>query len=194
MPELGNLLHSTQAETMLECYARVLAHIESNDERCQTILDLGCWAGCLSNLIAKTWPDKSVYGVDRACSMIDALTDGEKPDNLEFYCVDVENPEHLEGTSDLLISCFGFFELEFKEIAEATKRLSGDTGELILIYWNDSDEFVPNDDSHWDASIDELIVEMTEAGWNIDTENSNSVATPTVDGGYAAYLVFKPAA
>ena len=188
MPELGNLFHSAQAALMLEAYSRIVAYISEYDQDFENVADLGCWAGCLSRIIATRWPKLNVYGLDRACPMMDALQKSERPDNLSFHCVDIEDPDHINPDSvDLLVSCFGLF-LHTKDTATATRRIATDTADVILVEWAD-EEFVPDGTTRWDEGILELINEMTNAGWEFDETASTDIQTKT-SWGRAVMLVF----
>ena len=189
MPEIGNLIHSTQAKTMLEIYSRVLDLIERAEQPYQRIFDLGCWAGCLSMTIATRFKNAHVIGIDQAGPMLLELQRRNRASkNLEFRCLNIEEAQ-IECHADLLVSVFGM-DLCPSEIGKSTRSFIGEFGTLVLADWNIDTNFTPSSSTKWDKPITEIIEEMEKFGWQLCKKRSDFIDVTDDVGRYAAFLVF----
>lgn len=80
----------------------------------KTLVDIGCGEGWILRLLKEKGIDINYIGVDFNSKFIDTLKEKYKGiDNVEFLCMDIENPvpDWLYGYADIAVNLFNFFEI-----------------------------------------------------------------------------------
>ena len=186
-PIAGNFIHSQQSRVMHEFYVRALRLIESNLQSYDAVVDIGCWAGCLTTLVAKSFPKLDVYGIDRECGMLEILEAQNKLENLNFCCANIESLACTDHESRVLIlSCFGNF-LEVCEFAESISSIANQFSDAYLLQWSNSEP--PT--TEYDEETVKLIDLMEATQWVLDPKFSGITDAADDWGTHADYLLFR---
>ena len=106
--EEANLVMSHQAELILQIAHWLLSQIERVARAGLTIVDLGSWTGILTRLLAVTFPDCRVIGIDRVVPVIALASAAGGAPNVQFLNWDYSR---LDGKpdirADVLVSSLG---------------------------------------------------------------------------------------
>jgi hypothetical protein len=106
--EEANLVMSHQSELTLQIALWLLSQIERVARPGLTIVDLGSWTGILTRLLAVTFPDCRVIGIDRVAPVVALASAAGGTPNLQFLNWDYSS---LDGKpdirADILVSSLG---------------------------------------------------------------------------------------
>src|SRR5439155_8367256 len=108
-PDEANLVMSHQSQLTLEIALWFLDRLERLSRPDFTIVDLGCWTGALTRVIAKAFPTCRVIGVDRVSSVVEFASDACRGiPNLEFRVWDyTDSGENPNIRANALVSSLG---------------------------------------------------------------------------------------
>jgi hypothetical protein len=106
--EEANLVMSHQADLILQIAHWLLTQLKRVAQPGRTIVDLGSWTGILTRLLAVTFPDCRVIGIDRVAPVVALASAAYGAPNLQFLNWDYSS---LDGKpdirADVLVSSLG---------------------------------------------------------------------------------------
>jgi SAM-dependent methyltransferase len=107
--EEAHLVISHQSELVLKTALWLLGRLEHHVQPGCTIVDLGCWAGAITRLLATAFPDCTVIGIDRATRVIDLASNAYSTiPNLQFRTWDYSRPDGKPDIrADVVVSTLG---------------------------------------------------------------------------------------
>ena len=187
MPELGNLSHSFQAEATLEAYTKIATTIGGLETRGTCMLDVGCWAGCLTTYLASKLPTANFIGLDRAENMINALRTKNFPENVEFVHGDFTDNSLTLPEIGIAFACFGTLDGDNDKLALAMDRLIGENGHAMAVIWNG--ELQDPEDPDRETPVADFETAMQSRGWQLVDK---SVLASTDDcGDHCTFVHYK---
>lgn len=116
--------------TLAPLHRRVGAEVPIERGR---LLDIGCGPGRLDRLLAATWPDLSVVGLDESPGMLRQAAKGPNPSNLEFRLGRLEDAD-FDETFDFALSVLSFHHWEDPEGGLAAAHRALRPGGRLWIY------------------------------------------------------------
>lgn len=99
----AHLLFSHDRERIAYSFEWILASIPPG---ARAIADVGCGTGTLSRLIAQSYPQAAVLGVDKAANLISAAKTASNPANVQFHAIDMSRLSSV-GNFDVVVSACG---------------------------------------------------------------------------------------
>jgi SAM-dependent methyltransferase len=99
----AHLLFSHDRERIVHSFEWLLASIPAG---AKTIADVGCGTGALSRLIAQSYPEAAILGVDKAANLISAAKTASNPINVQFEAMDMARLASI-GEFDVIVSACG---------------------------------------------------------------------------------------